>query len=151
MKLGYKIDENGKECLSTSIISTRIRELDVDLYINVNRDLSYPLSSPHNQGYHVKVVGKREAFRTEFNLNDVNTEEQLVAAINDKFNSQDEFVRIGNGKSGETFDYETKVYNKTAIDKKAYADWDDDLEDLEDNADQVISVFLNDHLRWEVR
>lgn len=151
MKLGYKIDENGRECLSTSVISTRIRQLEVDLYVDVNKDLSYPLSSPHNKGYHVKVVGKREAFRTEFNVIDVTTEEEMIAAVNQRFDSEDEYVRIGNGKSGETFDFETKVYNKTAIQNKTYADWDDDLEDLEDNAEQVLPVFLNDHLRWEVR
>lgn len=151
MKLGYKLDESGRECLSTSIISTRIRDLDVDLYINVNRDLSYPLSSPHNQGYHVKVIGQSEAFRTEFNINNVATEDEMVSAINDKFSPADDFVRIGNAKSGETYDFETKVYNRTAIEKKSYADWDDDLEDLEDNAENLVSVFLNNHLRWEVK
>ncbi len=151
MKLGYKIDDNGNECLSASVISTRIRELDVELYITVNKDLSYPLSSPHNNGYHVKVVGKREAFRTEFNIDEVADEQAMIAAVNDKFNLTDEYLKIGSAKPGETFDFGTKVYNKTAIDQKSYGDWDDDLEDLEDNADKVVPVFLNDHLRWEVK
>jgi hypothetical protein len=150
MPLGYKTDENGKECLSTSIIDTRIKALDVELYVNVNKDLSYPLSSPHNNGFHVKVIGKTEAFRTEFNINKVATEEALIDAVSQFFFYPDQYVKIGTAQPFETFAFETEIYNRTKIDNKSYSSWDEDLEDLEDNANNVVGVFLNDHLRWEV-
>lgn len=150
MKLGYRLDEKGKEVIGTSKIKTKIRKMDVELFVNVNRDVSYPLNSPHNQGLHVKVCGKSEAFFTELNVLDVVNEQQLIDYINEFFNRQGDFVMITKALKGETFSYDTPVYDRMAITNQSYANWDDDLEDLEDNADDVVAVFLNDNLRWEV-
>ena len=150
MRLGYCLDDKGKEVLGTSKIKTQIRDMDLELLVDVNKDVSYPLNSPHNQGFHVKVCGKSEAFFTEMNIVDVEDEQGLIAKVNEVFNRQGDFVMIKKALKGETFSFDAKVYDKTAINDKAYANWDDDLEDLEDNADCVVAVFLNDHLRWEV-
>ena len=148
MKLGYRLDDSGKEVLGTSKIKTKIRDIDVELFVDVNRDVSYPLNSPHNQGIHVKICGKSEAFFTELNIIEVTDETALIEYVNDVFSCQGEFVMISKALKGETFAYDAQVYDRTAINNKSYANWDE--EDLEDNADDVVSVFLNDHLRWEV-
>mgnify|MGYP003624989260 CR=1 FL=1 len=150
VKLGYRIDDNGNEVIGTSTISTRIKELDVKLLIHINKDVSYPLQSPHNKGFHVKVRGKDGKLISDFNVNDVTTESELIDAVIDFFNNKDKYVMITSAVSGETFQYETKVYNQTAIDNKSYDCWDEDLEDLEDNVDHIVTVFLNNELRWEV-
>lgn len=150
VKLGYRIDDNGNEVIGTSTISTRIKELDVKLLIHINKDVSYPLQSPHNKGFRVKVRGKDGKLISDFNVNDVTTESELIDAVIDFFNNKDKYVMITSAVSGETFQYETKVYNQTAIDNKSYDCWDEDLEDLEDNVDHIVTVFLNNELRWEV-
>lgn len=150
MKLGYRLDDSGKEVLGTSKIKTKIRDIEVELFVDVNRDVSYPLNSPHNQGLHVKVCGKSEAFFTELNVVDVADEAALIEYVNEVFSDQGDFVLISKALKGETFAYDAPVYNRTAINDKSYANWDDDLEDLEDNAEDVVAVFLNDHLRWEI-
>jgi len=70
--------------------------------------------------------------------------------VTDSLASEDAFVMITTAQAGETFSYQSQVYNQTAIDNKSYDCWDEDAEDLEDSADEVVSVFLNDQLRWEV-
>lgn len=150
MRLGYREDADGHEVVGTSRIAAKIRDMDVELFVDINRDVSYPLSSPHNKGFHVKVCGTSEAFRTEMNVTDVQDKEQLIAAVKATFDCSDEYVMIGAGLSGETFSYDAQVYNRTAINNKSYANWDDDLEDLEDNTDKLVRVVLNDHLRWQV-
>jgi hypothetical protein len=152
MRLGYRINEDGAEVVGTTRIETTIREMAVELYVDKNADVSYPLSSPHNKGFHVKIHGTSEAFFTEMNINDVTEKEQLIKAVISRFDCPDIYVMIssGNANSGDTFNYDSQVYNRTAIDNKSYNNWDEDLEELEDNADKVVTVFLNDHLRWEV-
>lgn len=150
MKLGYRKNLDGEVVPGTSKIKTTIRQLEVELLVDINRDVSYPLSSPHNKGFHVKICGTSEAFFTEFNVNDVEDEESLVSAVRQQFDSADEFIMISKALPGETFSYDAQVYNHSAIKDKRYSNWDDDLEDIEDNADQIVKVVLNDHLRWEV-
>lgn len=150
MKLGYRIDDNGKEVIGTSKIKTKIRDIDVELFVDINRDVSYPLNSPHNHGLHVKVCGKSEAFFAEMNIDEAENEDSLIRQVNDIINRTGDFVMISKALKGETFGYDAQVYDREAINNKSYASWDDDLEDLEDNADSLVAVFLNDHLRWEV-
>ena len=150
MKLGYRLDESGKEVLGTSKIKTTIRNIDVELFVDVNRDVSYPLNSKHNKGLHVKVCGKSEAFFTEIDVMDIFEEKTLISYVSDFFEREGDFVMISKALKGETFAYDAQVYDRKAINNKSYANWDDDLEDLEDNADSLVEVFLNDHLRWEV-
>ena len=151
MMLGYRKDEDGNEVVGITRIEAKIREMEVELFVNKNKDVSYPLSSPHNTGFHVKVHGTSEAFFTEINVQDVTDKEQLIAAVKGRFDCPDDYAMISPADSGETFNYDSQVYNRTAIENKSYDCWDDDLEDLEDNADKVVAVFLNDHLQWEVR
>jgi hypothetical protein len=54
---------------------------------------------------------------------------------------------ITDAVAGESFPYGSRVYSRTAISNKSYADWGDDLEELDDHADSVVPVFLNDQLR----
>lgn len=150
MKLGYRLDDSGKEVRGTSKIKTKIRDIEVELFVDVNRDVSYPLNSPHNQGLHVRICGKSEAFVTELNVLEVVDESALIRYINDVFSRQGDFVMISKALKGETFAYDAPVLDRDAINNKSYVNWDDDLEDLQDNAEDVVAVFLNDHLRWEV-
>ena len=120
------------------------------MFVSLNRDVSYPLSSPHNKGFHVKVCGTSEAFFTEMNVNDIVTEDELIEVVNHKFDAKGDYVMISKAQPGETFAYDAQVYDRHAIEQKSYSNWDDDLEDLEDNAQQLVKVFLNDQLRWEV-
>jgi hypothetical protein len=151
MKLGYRKDDDGNEVVGVTRIEAKIREMDVELFVNKNKDVSYPLSSPHNKGFHVKVHGTSEAFFTEMNIQDVADKDQLIAAVKGQFDCTDDYAMISPADSGETFNYDSQVYNRTAIENKNYDSWDEDLEELEDNADKVVAVFLNDHLQWEVR
>lgn len=151
MKLGYRKDEDGNEVVGVTRVEAQIREMAVELFVNKNADVSYPLSSPHNKGFHVKVHGTSEAFFTEMNIQDVINKEELIAAVKSRFDCTDDYAMISPADSGETFNYDSQVYNRTAIENKNYDSWDEDLEDLEDNADKVVAVFLNDHLQWEVR
>ncbi len=153
MRPGHQTDSKGNEPINAvhpSVISAHLRALDVELIVKANKDLSYPLSSPHNNGLHVIVQDKKAAVITQFNTADVESETELIAAVNDFFNSNDQYVMITSASVGDTFAYNTTVYNQTAIDNKSYDCWDEDLETLEDHADQVVSVTLNDELRWQV-
>ncbi|MFT5163187.1 MAG: hypothetical protein ACI9FJ_001772 [Alteromonadaceae bacterium] len=151
MKIGYKTDENGNEHIAITTIDAHIRAVNVKLLVNINKDVNYPLSSPHNHGYHVLVHNQDNQTLCEFNIETATTQAEVIAATSDFFANQDQFVMIApQAKSGDTFDYTTQVYDKTAIENKNYDCWDEDLEDLEDNADKVVSVKLNDQLRWEV-
>ena len=150
MKIGYRIEDNGNEVIGTSTISTRIKELDVNIFVHINKDVSYPLQSSPNKGFHVKVQGIEGKLISDFNVYDVATESELINAVIDFFNNKDKYVMITSAASGETFHYETKVYNQTAIDNKSYDCWDEDLDELEDNVDHISTVFLNNKLRWEV-
>lgn len=150
MQLGYKLDDDGHEVMGISVIDSHIRGVDVTLIYYINKDISYPLSSPHNKGFHVAVHGVDDEFITEVNVNDVANEEELVAKVTQLFHSQDEYVMITSANSGETFPFTTRVYDQTAINDKRYDCWDEDAEDLEDNADKVAPIFLNDQLRWQV-
>lgn len=153
MSLGYTTDENGHEYMATTHIATRIRQLDVDLQLSVNCDLSYPLNSPHNQGFHVKVVDQSDGLIAEFNLNSAETEQQVIEAVKARFEISDHYQVIApkNAQTGDTFAFNHhEIYNRTAIDNKAYADWDDDLEEIDDHAEQVADVTLNDQLRWQI-
>ena len=149
--LGHEIDENRDASIGNSTIATRIKDLEVKLLVHINKDVSYPLQSPHNKGFHVSVQGKNGELITDFNINDVTSETDLMNAVVDYFNSKDKFVMITSAVAGETFHYETKVYNQTAIDNKSYDCWDEDLDEIEDNADHLVSVFLNNELRWQVK
>lgn len=151
MKLGYRKDEDGNEVVGVTRVEAQIRDMAVELFVNKNADVSYPLSSPHNKGFHVKIHGTSEAFATEMNIQDVTSKDELIAAIKSRFDSTDDYAMISPADAGETFNYDSQVYNRTAIENKSYDSWDEDLEDLEDNADKVVAVFLNDHLQWEVR
>jgi hypothetical protein len=151
MRLGYKTDDSGHQHIGTSVTATRIRDLDVELFVTINKNVSYPLESSHNKGFHVEVHGKNAELITDFNVNDVATEFELIAAVTDFFTPKDNYVMITSAASGETFHYETEVYNQSAIDNKSYDCWDEDLEQLEDNADQVVAVFLNSELCWQVK
>jgi len=151
MELGYKIDDSGQKIHATTIIPTRIKAQDVELLVNVNRDVSYPLNSPHNRGLHIKVRDKDKICITELNLEEITTEQELLTAVNEFFDDNDDYVMIENAAPGETFPYDSQVYNLTAINNHSYHGWDDDLEDLEDNADHQVTVFLNDNLRWQVK
>jgi hypothetical protein len=84
------------------------------------------------------------------NVNDIVTEDELIEVVNHKFDAKGDYVMISKAQPGETFAYDAQVYDRHAIEQKSYSNWDDDLEDLEDNAQQLVKVFLNDQLRWEV-
>ena len=150
MRLGYTTDDSGSQITCTTVIPTHIRDIDVELLVHVNRDISYPLQSPHNRGLHVDVRQLSGGSITDFNVNEVTGEAELIDAVNDFFDSEDKYVMISDAACGETFSYETEVYDQTAIDNKSYDCWDDDKENLEDNADHLVSVFLNNKLRWQV-
>lgn len=150
MKLGYIIDDSGNEHRATSIIDAHIRALDVKLLVNVNKDINYPLSSPHNRGLHVKVQSNNELI-TELNIEALSSEADLLDTVKRFFDTQAHYVMITSAAAGESFPYSTPVYNRSAIDDKSYDSWDEDLEDLEDNADKLVTVFLNDQLRWQIR
>lgn len=151
MKLGYKTDQDGHQLIGISITPARIRELDVKLLVKINKNVSYPLQSQHNKGFHVDVQGENGELITELDVNDVTTEPELIAVVTDFFSSTDHYVMITSVAAGETFHYQAKVYNQSAIDNKSYDSWDDDLDELEDNADRVVPVFLNSELRWQVK
>lgn len=150
MKLGYTKDHNGNEVSGTTIIPAHIRALDVALFVHRNRDISYPLQSPHNKGFHVDIQQQGGESITEFNVNGVSNESELIDAVNQHFDNPDTFVMITSALSGDTFAYETSVFDQTAIDNHSYDCWDEDKEELEDNAERVVPVFLNDQLRWQV-
>ena len=151
MELGYKTDDSGHKIHATSIIPARIKALEVELLVNVNRDVSYPLNSPHNRGLHVKIREKDNSLITELNLELVANEQELLTAVDEYFDDNDEYVMISTAAPGETFPYDSQIYNLTAIKNHSYYGWDDDIEDLEDNSEQQVTVFLNEHLRWQVK
>ena len=90
MELGYKIDDSGQKIHATTIIPTRIKAQDVELLVNVNRDVSYPLNSPHNRGLHIKVRDKDKICITELNLEEITTEQELLTAVNEFFDDNDD-------------------------------------------------------------
>ena len=142
VRLGYKTDENGHDIIATTITSTRIKELDVKLFVSVNHDVSYPLQSSHNKGFHVLVKGEDNQLITDFNVDNIETELELIEAAKKYFSSEDQFVMITPASSGETFPFEEEVYNQTAINNKSYASYADDLEELEENIDHTVNVFF---------
>ncbi|NQY38442.1 MAG: hypothetical protein HRT37_26630 [Alteromonadaceae bacterium] len=151
MKLGYKTDDNGHEIIATTITPARIKELDVNLHVSVNHDVSYPLQSSHNKGFHIIVKDTNNQVITDFNIDNIKSESELIESSNKFFTSEDSFVMITSSTAGETFPYDEKVYNQTAMNNKSYSSFDDDLEELEDNAERIVDVFLNDELRWQVK
>ena len=151
MKLGYITDDNGHETIATTITTARIKALDVNLHVSVNHDVSYPLQSSHNKGFHIVVKDTNNQVITDFNLDDIKTESALIEASTKFFSSEDHFVMITSAASGETLPYDEKVYNQTSINNKTYRSYDDDLEELEDNSERIKDVFLNDEFRWQVK
>lgn len=151
MEFGYKMGDLGDKIHATSVIPAHIKALDVELLVNINHDVSYPLNSPHNRGLHVKIRDNNKTFITELNIEKVATEQELIQAVTDSFHINDEYVMINKAVSGDTFPFDSPVFNLTAINNQSYHGWDDDQQELDDDVDQQTRVFLNEKLRWQVK